>query len=50
MAVPKQSSIRRIQQQRDFCNKKGDKMEEEKISSEEHEKRLKKLKELGLIK
>ena len=50
MAVPKQNSIRRIQQQRDFCNKKREKIEQKEISPEEHEERLKKLKELGLIK
>ena len=49
MAVPKQSTIRRIQQQRDFFKNKEEK-EEEKITDEEHAERLKKLKELGLIK
>jgi uncharacterized protein YciI len=33
-----------------FNDKKPEKIEEEKISKEEHEERLKKLKELGLLK
>lgn len=50
MAVPKQISIRRIQQQREFFKK--DKKEEikEDVSEEEHQDRLNKLKDLGLIK
>ena len=50
MAVPKQSSIRRIQQQRDFFKDKKESKEEKEITDEEHKKRLEKLKELGLIK
>jgi len=49
MAVPKQSTIRRIQEQRDFFKSK-EKEEEKEVTEEEHEERLKKLKEIGLLK
>jgi len=50
MAVLKQSAINRIRRQREFHKKEKRNKEEKIISEEEHEERLNKLKELGLIK
>ncbi len=50
MVVPKRKTTDRIKRQRDFFKKEKTDKKEDKISEEEHKKRLDKLKELGLIK